>query len=122
MARLHISVAQMGKPDWPRFAVQDNKGRYWNGNWWSKSLREALLYSSEREAADEAMVMNECVEPRWFVATVRIMVEHDEGFTIEQLHELLRQAAVSLVLPDQHDMDGVDIEIHLDLGGMEEVE
>ena len=122
MARLHISVAQMGKPDWPRFVVQDNKGRYWNGTWWSNSPRDALLYSSEREAADEAMVMNECVEPRWFVATVRIMVEHDERFTIEQVHALLGQSAVSLVLPDQHDMEDVVVEINLDLGGMDEIE
>ncbi len=122
MARLRIFVAGNGNPEWPRFAVQDHKGRYWDGKWWTNSPRTARLHHREQDAADEAMVMNDSIEPRWFIATARITVEHDEGFTIKQLRELLEQSSVLLDLPDQHDMEGVDVEINLDLGGMEETE
>lgn len=122
MARLRIFVAGNGNPVCPRFAIQDHKGRYWDGRWWTNDPRAARLHHREQEAADEAMVMNDCIEPRWFIASVKIMVEHDERFTIEQLQDLLERSSVSLILPDQHDMDGVDVEINLDLGGMEETE
>jgi len=121
MARLRIFVADNGNPDWPRFAVQDNKGRHWDGKWWTNDPRAARLHHREQDAADEAMVLNDSIEPRWFIASVTIMVEHDDQFTIEQLRELLERAVVSLTLPDQHDMEGVDVEINLDLGGMGEI-
>lgn len=120
MARLRIFVAGNGNPDWPRYALQDNKGRYWDGRWWATDLRAARLHHREQEAADEATTLNDSIEPRWFIASVTIMVEHDERFTIEQLQDLLEQSSVLLDLPDQHDMEGVDVEINLDLGGMEE--
>jgi len=122
MARLRITVARMGNPKCPRFAVQDNKGRYWDGRWWTNDPRAARLHHREQDAADEATLLNDCIEPRWFVATVRIMVEHDERFTIEQLQELLERSTVPLILPDQHDLGDVDVEINFDLGGMEEIE
>jgi hypothetical protein len=122
MARLHISVAKMGNPAWPRWGLQNNKGRYWTGTWWTDDPRHALLYHDEREAAKEAMMMNDSIEPRWFSATVNISVEHDEPFSMEQLQELLEGSAVSLVMPDDHELDGVDIEIRLDLDVMEEIE
>jgi hypothetical protein len=122
MARLRIAVARMGDPNWPRYAIQDNKGRFWTGRWWTDSPHNAVLYNSEADAADEATLLNDCIEPRWFVATIRIMVEHDEPYNVQQLQDLLKQSAVSLILPDEHDMDGVDVEIDLDLGGIEEIE
>jgi hypothetical protein len=122
VARLHISVAQIGTPDWPRYVIRDNKGRYWTGTWWADSLRRALLYHREQEAVNEAMVMTDCIEPRRFVVTALLFVEHDESFTIEQFQELLDGSAVSLILPDDHDLDGVDIDIRIDSSGMEEIE
>jgi hypothetical protein len=122
MARLRITVAQMGTPDWPRYAVRDNKGRYWTGRWWSDDPRDALLYQYEHEAANEATVMNDCIEPRRFVARVSISVEHDAPLTTAMVRELLRQATVSLILPDQHELADVDIEIVLDWQGLRELE
>jgi hypothetical protein len=122
MARLHISVARTGTPDWPRYFIRDNKQRYWTGKWWSRNHRDAVLYHDAREADDEAMVMNDSIEPRLFKATVAISVEHDAPFTIEQLRDLLEHSTVSLILPDEHDLDGVDVEINLDLREMEETE
>ena len=122
MARLRITVSRMGNHNWPRFAVRDNKGRYWTGKWWSDDPRDAQLYRHEHEAATEATVMNDCIEPRCFVATVTISVEHDEPLTTAMVRELLRQATVSLILPDQHNLTDVDIEIVLDWQGLRELE
>ncbi len=121
MARLRITVAQLGEPRWPRFAVRDNKDRYWTSKGWSPNGCDALLYHREREAADEATAMNDCVEPRRFVATVRVLVDHDEPFAIEQVQELLERSSVSLILPQDHDLGDVEIEVNCDWRGLEEI-
>ena len=121
MARLRITVAQLGDPRWPRFAVQDSRGRYWTNEGWSHSSRDALLYHREKEAADEARAMNDCIEPRRLVATIRVLVDHDEPFAVEQVQELLERSSVSLILPEDHDMSDAEIEINVDWKGLEEI-
>ena len=121
MARLHITVAELGEPRWPRFAVQDSRGRYWTSTGWNHDPRDALLYHREREAADEATAMNDCIEPRRFLATIRVLVDHDEPLAIEQVQELLKRSSVTLILPDQHDLEDVEIEVNVDWKGLEEI-
>jgi len=121
MARLRISVAHLGKSEWPRFAVQDSKGRFWTSKGWSHDTRDALLYHREKEAADEATAMQDCIEPRCFLATIRVVVGHDEPFAIEQVQELLERSTVSQILPDNHDLDDAEIEIDVNWEGLEEI-
>ena len=121
MARLRISVAQLGDPRWPRFAVGDNKDRYWTSAGWSHNPRDALLYARKREASDEAGAMNDCVEPRCFFVTVKLLVDHDEPFVLEQVRDLLARSIVSLILPDQHDLEDADVEVNVDWRGLEEI-
>jgi hypothetical protein len=121
MARLHISVAHLGEPRWPRFAVRDSKGRYWTSKGWSERLQNALLYHREKEAADEATAMNDCIEPRRFVVTVRVLVDHDEPFALEQVQDLLERSTVSLILPEDHDLEDADVEVNVDWKSLEEI-
>jgi hypothetical protein len=121
MARLRISVAQLGDPRWPRFAVRDSRGRYWTSTGWTHNPRDALLYHREKEANDEARAMTDCIEPRCFVVTVRIRVDHDEPFAIEQVQELLERSTVSLILPNYHELDDAEIEIDVNWEGLEEI-
>ena len=122
MASLRIFVADNGNPDCPRYMVRDNQGRYWDGKQWTEDPRSARLHYRGKDAVAEAAVLKDSPDPRVFTASVRITVEHDDGFSLEQLQALLERSTVSLVLPDQHDMEGVDVEITLDLRGMEETE
>lgn len=122
MSRLHITVARLGKPDWPRYAVQDNRGRYWDGRWWTDNPRRARLHHREEDATDEATVLNDCIEPRRFSTAVAISVEHDEPFTIEQLRDVLERSKVWLILPAEHDLDGVEIDVILDCQALKELE
>jgi hypothetical protein len=122
MARLRISVAHLGDPRWPRYAVQDSRGRYWTSKkGWSDDYRDALLYHREEEAANEASAMNDCVEPRCFTVTTRIVVHHDMPFSIEQLQELLERSIVSMIPPEQHDLDDAEFEIDVNWEGLEEI-
>jgi hypothetical protein len=122
MARLQISVARLGRSDWPRFAVQDNKGRYWDGKWWTDNPRRARLHHREQDAANEATVLNDSIEPRRFSASVGISVEHDEPFTVEQVRELLERSKVWLILPEEHDLEGVEIDVIVDCQSLKELE
>lgn len=122
MARLHITVARLGRPGWPRFAVQDNRGRYWDGKWWTTSPRAARLHHREQDAADEATLLNDCIEPRRYSTSVAISVEHDEPFTFEQVRDVLERSKIWLILPEEHDLDGVEIDVIVDCQSLREIE
>jgi|GEM_PF-6870694 len=119
MNRPRIYVTPVGEPDWNRFVIRRGKHRYWDGTGWTHDARDALLYHEEQDAISQAMVMNDSMPPRRFVTTCLIVVDH-EPFTVKDLQKVLEQSVVSVVVPDQH--EHLDIDINLDLRGLEEIQ
>jgi len=117
--RMH--VVRLGEPDWPRFAIQRGRRRYWTGKTWCHCQDDALLFSEEQEAINQAIVLEDHYRPRRFVTTAVILVDCAEPLTIEVVQELLEHSDVSLTVEDKHDLNDLDIDINLDWRGLEEI-
>jgi len=122
MGKLRITVAKIGNSAWPRFAIRDSHGRYWAGDEWSHDPEHAVLYCAEQEAAAEANLMSAFIEPRRFLATVEVRVNHDERFSYGELVELLDRSTVSLELPRHHALGDAEVEIIVNWNSLEELE
>lgn len=119
MNQRRITVARMGTPNWPRFAIQRGRRRFWTGRTWSHDPGDAWLFNDEQLAINQAILMEDQIWPRRFVSTCLIVVDDDEPFTMTDIQKVLEQAAVSLVMPDDHER--MDIDITLDWRGIEEI-
>lgn len=119
MHQRRITVAQLGTPDWPRFGIQRGRRRFWTGKTWSPCADDAILFSDEQQAINQAIVLEDHIRPRRFVATCLIVMDDDEPFTVKDLQKVLEQGAVSLAMSDEH--EHTDIYITLDWRGIEEI-
>jgi hypothetical protein len=121
MTHRRITVACLGSSDWPRFAIQRSRARYWTGRGWSHDLRDAWLFHDEQEALSQAIVMQDHIRPRRFVTTALIVLD-DEPFTVKDLRKALEQSTVTLAVPEHAGLDDTYIEIDLDWTGLEEIQ
>ncbi len=121
MNHRRITVARLGSSDWPRFAIQRNRRRYWTGSGWSHALRDAWLFQDEQEAIGQAIVMQDHIRPRRFVTTALIVLD-DEPITVQDLQKVLERSTVTLPVPEHSGLDDSYIEIDLDWTGLEEIQ
>ncbi len=119
MHERRITVTRLGTLDWPRFAIQRGRHRYWTGRTWSHDPGDAWLFHDEQQAINQAIVLEDHIRPRRFVATCLIVVDDDEPFTLQDIQKVLEHSEVSLIVPDDH--EHMDIYIILDWIGIEEI-
>jgi len=99
-----LNLVVLGTTSFPRFAIL-NRDRYWNGSGWAESRNEAHLFENLEEASTKYRTLADKLNPREFVATVRIRLFDGQDVRVECLAEFLSEFAS--FTSDYWDMDHV---------------
>jgi len=96
-----VFYKQIGPGHSPRFVICNSDDAFWTGNGWNTEQMAALLFHDEYEAAGKAKSMDEGIQRRCFTTTIRVAVECEDDFSLDELRAYLGlHASISLDCPD----------------------
>lgn len=86
-----IDVKQVGTEQFPRWAIGDSRGRWLSDHGWSNDPSKALRYANEDEANQLCLECRDDIPRRRFFVPLKIVVNANGDFSIEDLREYLRR-------------------------------
>lgn len=114
-----IGVAKLGRPEWERYALFDEKYRYWTGTDWSSVVRRAMLFASEQAAAVEyerVIGLVRAGQPvKEYTTRVTVRVTGTEQYDPDRLKAYLSSACRLHLDPDSLDGTAPDAAVTVEI-------
>lgn len=86
-----IIVSEIGSPEFPRYAILGSdefcfRLEWWTGEAWTGDVRNALLFSLEKQADEYQISLLESLKPRIFLATCKVLC-FDQTVPLEKIRD-----------------------------------
>lgn len=119
-----IDVQMVGNERWPRWAIKDSRRRWYSDDGWTSDPKRALLYANEAEAKETCARCRDDIPLRRFFVPVRIVVNANADFTLDELRDYLTRN-VRLYLADdggEHPCDDATFDLDFFWNDLEEAD
>lgn len=104
MKKLAIRIS--GKPEWRRFLIAQEGGRFWNGRRWTRHRQHARLYADDQDVALEFRVLEDRLYKdkrlRTLQVPLTIRLRADQEIDLDALGVYLQRAVAIVIDQDRY--------------------
>jgi hypothetical protein len=98
-----FEIEQIGRPEWPRFAIKDLNQCFFTGSGWTPDRRKALLFANRAIAEAECRRLHDDIVPRVFRVNLQIEMLSQQQISPDAILEYIsRQIRLEIESDEEH--------------------